>query len=70
MNIKFSIEGLDCANCANELESEIKKINGITNVNINFLTQRMDIECVSEDIINDIKKVIKHNEPDVTIKRI
>lgn len=72
MKVKFKIEGLDCANCARELEEEILKIENISNVNINFLMQKMEVECTSdsEDIISNIKKVIKKNEPDVTIERI
>ena len=30
MNMKFKIKGLDCANCAAELEREIQKIEGVT----------------------------------------
>lgn len=71
MKLKYMIEGLDCANCANELESEILKIDGVESVNINFLMQRMNIEYSGNDDINfKINKVIKDSEPDVTIKRI
>ena len=44
MKSKFKIEGLDCANCAAELESIIKKIEGITEVSISFMTERLVIE--------------------------
>lgn len=73
MKSKFKIKGLDCANCATELERAIKKVEGVENGNINFITQKMEIEydeTRKEEIIQNIKKVIKKEEPDVTIEEI
>ena len=73
MKTKFKIEGLDCANCANELERAIGKIEGIENASINFLMQKMEIEYKEEnkeEILEKVKKVIKKEEPDVSIKEI
>ena len=70
--MKFKIKGLDCANCAAELEREIQKIEGVTKVSISFMTERMEIEYESseEEIIKKIQKVIKREEPDVSIDKI
>ena len=71
MKTKFKIKGLDCANCAANLERRIEKINGIEGVNINFLTQKMEFEydeTRKDEIIKKLKKVIKKEEPDVTIE--
>ena len=72
MNMKFKIKGLDCANCAAELEREIQKIEGVTKVSISFMTERMEVEYESseEEIIKKIQKVIKREEPDVRIDKI
>lgn len=73
MESKFKIKGLDCANCAGELERAIQKIEGIENVNINFITEKMKIkyeETKKEEIIQKVKKVIKKEEPDVTIQEV
>ncbi len=73
MKNKFKIKGLDCANCANNLERLIQKIEGIENANINFMSEKMEIECnieKKEEIIEKIKKVIKKEEPDVIIEEI
>ena len=43
---KFKIENLDCANCANELESALQKIDLIENVSISFMTQKFTFECI------------------------
>lgn len=73
MNSKFKVKGLDCANCAAELERAIQKIEGIKNANISFMTERMELEYDEnneDEIIKKVKKVIKREEPDVTIKKI
>lgn len=68
---KFKIEGLDCANCANELERALQKIDIIENVVISFMTEKLTFECEEKDkdsAIEQIEKIIKKEEPDVTIK--
>ena len=73
MKFKFRIKGLDCANCAAELERKIKNIDGVNDASISFMSERLVIECeesIKEDIIEKIKKVIKKEEPDVTIEKI
>ena len=73
MKSKFKIKGIDCANCAAELERAIQKIEGIKNANISFMSERLEIEydeTIREEIIQNLKKVIKKEEPDVTIEEI
>ncbi len=71
MKSKFKIKGLDCANCAADLERTIEKIEGIQKVSINFITQKMELEYdEKEEIIQKVKKVIKKEEPEVTIEEI
>lgn len=68
---KFKIEGLDCANCANELEEKIQKIEILENVNISFIMQKLSFECLEENkenALEQIRKIIKKEEPDVTIE--
>ncbi len=70
---KFKIEGLDCANCANELESALQKIEQIENVSISFIMQKLSFECQEENketALEEIRKVIKKEEPDVTIEEV
>lgn len=73
MNSKFKVKGLDCANCAAELERAIQKIEGIKKANISFMAERMELEYDEnneDEIIKKVKKVIKREEPDVTIEKI
>lgn len=73
MKYKFKIKGLDCANCAAELEREIGKVEGITEATISFMSERLTIECDEEnkeEIMKKVQKVIKREEPDCTIKEV
>ena len=45
MKKKFKMEDLDCANCAAKMEATIKKIEGVNEVSINFLAQKMIIDA-------------------------
>ncbi len=73
MKCKFKIKGLDCANCAAELEREIKKVEGIEEAVISFMTERMELEydeTRKEEILQKVKKLIKKEDPDVTLEEI
>ena len=73
MKNKFKIKGLDCANCAAKLEDEIQKIEGVNEASISFMTERLVIECEEnekQEVMDKVKKVIKKEEPDVTIEEI
>lgn len=70
---KFKIKNLDCANCANELESTLRKIDMIENVSISFITQKLIFECSDENIsaaLEKIRTVIKKEEPDVQLEEV
>ena len=72
MKTRFKIKGLDCANCAAELERAINKIDEINNASISFMTEKLEIEydAEKEEIIKKVKKIIKKEEPDVTIEEV
>ena len=73
MKVKFKIKGLDCANCAAELERKIEKIEGIERASISFITEKMELEFdenCKQDIMKKLSKVIKREEPDVKIEEI
>lgn len=73
MELKFKIEGLDCPNCASSLEKELSNIAGIKNVSINFISSKMLVETENEnieEIIENIKRLVKDEEPDTTLTEI
>ena len=40
MKKKFKLIDLDCANCAAKMEEAIKKIDGVTDASVSFMTQK------------------------------
>jgi len=66
----FKLENLDCANCAAKMEDAIKKIKGVTDANVSFMTQRLAIEADDELFDDAVKKAVKacsKIEPDCRI---
>ncbi|MCM1177392.1 MAG: cation transporter [Bacteroidales bacterium] len=70
MDKTFRIE-VDCANCANLVEEAAKKINGIKDVSVSFMTQRMKVNfedgCDVETAMAEVRKTAKKIEPDFVI---
>ena len=70
---KLKIDGLDCANCALELERNLNKIDIISNVSVNFMTQKINFECMESDYdnaVNMINKTVSSNEPDASVEEL
>ena len=73
MKSTFKIKGIDCANCAAQLENAINKVEGVQNASISFMAERMVIEYDEQnkdEIMKKIKKVIKKEEPDAMLEEI
>ena len=49
----YRMEDLDCAHCAAKMEAAIKKINGVQDASVNFLTQKLTLEA-PEDRFDEI----------------
>lgn len=63
----FNIE-VDCAVCAQKCEDAIKKVAGVNNCQINFMTQKMTLEADDiEGIMKSVLKAAKKVEPDFEI---
>ena len=62
---------LDCGHCAAKIETAVKKIDGVTNVSVNIMNQKMILEAPDDKfdaILTEAKALIKKIEPDVTVK--
>lgn len=73
MPLYVKITDLDCANCAQKIENNIKKIDGVVDAHVNFLTQKLIINVVderSDEILKKVKKICKKVEPDCEITEI
>ncbi|MCI8386409.1 MAG: heavy-metal-associated domain-containing protein [Acutalibacter sp.] len=72
MTKRFKLIDLDCANCAAKMENAIKKIDGVADATVSFMTQRMTVdadEARFEQIMDQIVAVCKKVEPDCQIVR-
>ncbi|MGV3240794.1 cation transporter, partial [Streptococcus hyovaginalis] len=45
---EFTLEGLDCANCAMKIERGVSSINGVKECNVNFATQTISLQYDKE----------------------
>ena len=71
MKKKFKLTNLDCANCAAKMENAIKKIAGVRDANVSFMTQKMTIEADDsrfDEIMEEVQSVCRKVEPDCTIQ--
>ncbi len=67
MKKTFKVLNLDCANCAAKFENAVKKIDGVTSAQVNFLTEKLIIEAdenAFDAIISEAKKELKKVERD------
>lgn len=63
----FNIE-VDCAVCAQKCEDAITKVSGVSNCQINFMTQKMSLEADDiSKIMKSVLKAAKKVEPDFEI---
>ncbi len=61
MNKVIKISGLDCAACAGELEEEIAKIDGVKSVTVDFVGQKVVLDC-DESAIPAVEDRCNHFE--------
>ena len=58
MKKKFKLTDLDCANCAAKMEDAIRKIEGVENASVSFMTQKMTIEADEDQFDRIMQKVV------------
>lgn len=61
---KFTLENLDCADCALNLENQLAQLDTVRSVSVNFATSTMRIDAAS---IDDVLKKIRDIEPAVRV---
>lgn len=61
---RYRIEGLDCANCANEIETALRKLEGFDRASVSFSTNTI---LIPEDRREAAEETISKIEPDARI---
>lgn len=72
MRKTFKLQDLDCANCAAKMENGIKKIDGVNDAAMNFMTQKLMLDADDSrfsEILDEVVSVCKKVEPDMVILR-
>ena len=73
MRKSFKLDEIDCAMCAQKLEDAIKKVDGVADARVNFLTQKLTLTTSDEadfnDVLNRVVKLAADVEPDCEILR-
>ena len=70
MKKTFKMIDLDCANCAAKMEAAIKKIDGVRDAAVSFMTQKLTIQADDarfDAVVQEAVKVCKKVEPDCEI---
>ena len=71
MKKNYKVE-IDCASCAAKCEDAAKKVDGVTDVSINFMTQKMKVEFADgadvDAVMKNVTKVCKKIESDFEIE--
>lgn len=70
MKKTFKLTDLDCANCAAKMEDTIKKMDGVNDATVSFMTQKMTVDADDssfDSIMKQIVKACKKIEPDCVI---
>ena len=68
---RFNLTDLDCANCAAKMEAAIRKIDGVNDCTVSFLTQKLTLDADDarfDAILQQVVKVCKKVEPDCMIQ--
>ena len=71
MRKTYKLTDLDCAHCAAKIETAVKKLHTVSDVQVNFLSQKMVLEADDanmEKAVAEAVKIVKKIEPDVTVK--
>ena len=70
MKKRFNLTYLDCASCAAKMEQAIKKLPGVRDASVSFLTQKLTLDADDarfDAIVQEVVKVCKKVEPDCVI---
>lgn len=70
MKFKYTIEGIDCPNCAAKLASMMEKLDGVDSAKINFLSEKLTVESALEEseLLTALRKTAKAFESGISIK--
>lgn len=72
MRKTFKFDELGCANCGAKMEAAIKKIDGVVDAKVTFMTQKLVVEADDarfDEIMDEAQSICRKIEPDCEIVR-
>ena len=73
MRKSFKLDEIDCANCAQKLEGAIKKLEGVADARVNFMTQKLTLTTAEDadfdEVLERVVNLAADIEPDCEILR-
>ena len=72
MRKTFKLDELACANCGAKMEAALKKIDGVVDVKVTFMTQKLVVEADDarfDEIMDEAQTLCRKIEPDCEIVR-
>lgn len=72
MRKTFKLQDLDCANCGAKMEAAIKKVDGVNDATVSFMTQKLTLDADDarfDAILDECARICKKIEPDCEIVR-
>ncbi len=72
MKKRFTLENLDCANCAAKMEAAIRNIDGVRDAAVSFMTQKLTLEADDarfDEIVEQAAAACKKVDRDCVLRR-
>ena len=63
MKKRFNLTDLDCASCAAKMEQAIKKLPGVRDASVSFLTQKLTLDA-------DDARIVSRNTLEMTVQHV
>ena len=70
MKKTFKLDEIDCANCALKLEEALRRVYGVQEVKVNFLSQKLTLTAsydAFDAVLKQVVKTARKVEPDCEI---
>ena len=68
---EYILQGLDCPNCANKIETAVRKTGNVAQASVNFLTATLRVELAPAfkgNFLPHVEKIVRTYEPDVVVR--
>lgn len=70
MKKTIRLQDLDCASCASKIETAIGRLDGVTDIKVNFMGQKLTLEAPDDRfdaVLAEARKVARKIEPDLVL---